>query len=246
MKYIENWKPSKFVFKKGKLRASRDSKEVGYSSRLVADLVAEFYDHNAKEYIKGNLIDLGCGKVPLYEVYKNLVSSVTCVDWENTIHKNQFLDYTQDLNQPLNFADESFDSIILSDVLEHIRRPEALLKEMNRVLAKNGVLMMNVPFYYCLHEEPFDYYRYTEFALKSMVQDNGFKIIKLETIGGAPEILADIQAKLAIRIPFVGKFLALFIQKITWWFIKTKFGKKVSKQTSKKFPLIYVMVAVKE
>ena len=245
MKNVENWQPSKFIYKKGKLKASRNPKEVSISSRLVADLVAEFYDINARVHIKGNLIDLGCGKVPLYEVYKNYADKITCVDWVNTIHKNTFLDHEQDLNQPLNFADESFDSIILSDVFEHIRKPELLMSEMNRILTEKGTLMLNVPFFYCIHESPFDFFRYTEYALKSMAEDNGFSIIKLEATGGAPEILADIISKLSVRLPIIGNLFARTIQKMTWLFIKTKMGGRVSRKTAKRFPLGYVMVAKK-
>ncbi|HRF81361.1 MAG TPA: methyltransferase domain-containing protein, partial [Flavobacteriales bacterium] len=77
----------------------------------------------------------------------------------------------------------SFDTIILSDVLEHIRKPEALVKEMYRILAPGGQVIMNVPFYYGLHEQPFDYYRYTQFALRAITEDAGFAVVELEAIG---------------------------------------------------------------
>jgi len=41
MKNQDKWRPTKFVHKNGKLRASRDRREVGVGSRLVADLVAQ-------------------------------------------------------------------------------------------------------------------------------------------------------------------------------------------------------------
>lgn len=246
MKNKELWRPSKFIYRKGKLMASRDPKEVGISSRLIVDLVAKFYNSCIKEHVKGNLIDLGCGKVPLYEAYKEHITDNTCVDWGNSIHKNPFLDYEQDLNEKLRFEDETFDTIILSDVLEHIRKPEVLLNEMFRILSKNGKLIMNVPFYYWLHEQPFDYYRYTEHALKSMAEDCGFNVIKLEPIGGAPEILGDITSKMIIGFPVFGKYSAIGIQKITSIFIQTKFGEKLSKSSARNFPLGYTMIAQKE
>lgn len=41
MKQRDAWKPSKYVYKHGKLIASRDSNEVGIASRLITDLIAE-------------------------------------------------------------------------------------------------------------------------------------------------------------------------------------------------------------
>ncbi|MBW6484016.1 MAG: hypothetical protein K0B10_13270 [Vicingaceae bacterium] len=92
MKNKEQWSPSKYVLKKGNLKGSRDKKDVTISSRLFVDLVASFYQENIPLYVSGNLLDLGCGKVPLYESYKNYILDNSCVDWQNTIHKNPFLD----------------------------------------------------------------------------------------------------------------------------------------------------------
>jgi SAM-dependent methyltransferase len=245
MKNKDKWTSGKFVYVKGKLKASGNPEEVAVSSRLMADLIAEFYDNHISKYIRGNLIDLGCGKVPLYDAYKNFIEDNTCVDWSDTLNKNPFVDIEQDLNQPLCLPDQSYDSIILSDVLEHIRKPDLLMNEMFRILKHKGKILLNVPFFYWIHAQPYDFFRYTEFALQSMAEDAGFNIIKLEAYGGAPEILADIHAKLIIRLPLIGKSFAKLIQKSTWLFIKTKIGRRLSKRSAKYFPLGYIMILEK-
>jgi SAM-dependent methyltransferase len=243
MKNKENWKPSKFVYQKNRLRASRDNKQVGFSSRLMADLIAGFYDRILKKHAHGILLDLGCGKVPLYEAYRPYVEDNICVDWENSLHRNEFLDMTADLNFPLEMPDNSYDTIILSDVLEHIKKPRQLWEEMARVLKKEGILILNVPFFYWLHEEPYDYFRYTKYALTAMAEEVGFEIIEIEPIGGAPEVLADIIAKTIKMAPLIGKPLSVLVQYLTWLFVRTSFGSKVSRGTSNQFPLAYGMVA---
>jgi len=245
MQNKEKWRPSKFEIWNGKLRASRNINEVGSASRLVADLVATFYDSEIPKHVTGRLLDLGCGKVPLFAVYKEFITDNVCVDWANSIHQNPYLDQICDLNQSLPYADAVFNSIILSDVLEHIREPQLLWSEMGRILVHGGKILMNVPFYYRLHEEPYDYYRYTRHALKFMAEQNGFEILMLQPIGGAPEILTDILAKLVIKIPFIGIPLAVVLQRITWGLIKSKWGKKISSNTAKQFPLGYVLIAAK-
>jgi hypothetical protein len=96
MQNKEHWRPSKFIYKNGKLIGSRDPAEVGVSSRLIADIIASFYDQHLKRYARGRLLDLGCGKVPLFATYHDLVTEVICVDWGNSLHENCYLDLELD------------------------------------------------------------------------------------------------------------------------------------------------------
>lgn len=245
MKNIESWHPSKFVIRDNRLRASRATNQVGIASRLAADTAAHFYEVNLPKHTKGRLLDLGCGRVPLYGTYKPYVTEAICVDWPNTMHPNPHLDQAVDLNFPLPFESNSFDTIVLSDVLEHIRQPEQLWKEMYRVLAPNGKVLLNVPFYYWIHEEPFDYFRYTKYALKSMAEDAGFHILLLEPLGGVPHILADVSAKTLVNMRFIGKFMAEWVQRFTRLFLKTGYGKRLFISSSEHFPFGYSMVVQK-
>jgi SAM-dependent methyltransferase len=245
MKNRDIWTPTKYVYVNDKLRASRDPKEVGIGSWLIADIIAHFYHENLQHHAKGRLLDLGCGNVPLFCAYRDFVSDNICVDWPNTLHKNVYLDFECDITKPLPFQDEEFDTIILSDVLEHIPQPDNLWKEMSRLLSVDGKIIMNVPFYYWLHEQPHDYYRYTEFALRRFVDNSGLKVIQLKSVGGAPEIMADIFAKNVFRLPKIGRLLALFTQWATFYFVRTTIGKKVSVATMNSFPLGYFLIAQK-
>lgn len=241
----DRWRPSKYIHEKGKLTASRDPNQAGIGSRLMADLVAASYDNSLRQHAKGKLLDLGCGEVPLYVAYKDFITENICVDWGNTLHNNAYLDFECDLTQALPFGDGEFNTIILSDVLEHIPRPAYLWDEMSRVLAVHGKIILNVPFYYWIHESPHDYYRYTEFALRRFVEDSGLRLIQLDAIGGAPEIMCDIFAKTVLRVPRIGRPIAMFSQWFTSAFIRTKLGKKISEATREAFPFGYFLVAAK-
>src|SRR5687768_10517654 len=134
MRNVDKWLPTKYVMRKGKLIGSRNRSMLSVSSRLMADLTASFYQHYIPIHARGNLADLGCGNVPLYETYKSFTTANTCVDWSNSTHKNQYLDVECDLNKPLPLESDSFDTIIISDVLEHIANPELIWAEMARIL----------------------------------------------------------------------------------------------------------------
>jgi SAM-dependent methyltransferase len=246
MKNKELWQPSKYVYKNGRLRGSGNKAELNPGSLLFADIIAGYYEKYLKIHAKGFLLDLGCGKVPFYQSYKNYITDNICVDWDNSLHPNLFVDYSMDLNIPLLLGNDEFDTIILSDVLEHISNPEQLWSEMFRVLKPGGTLIINVPFLYQVHEQPYDYFRYTRYALELFADNAGFKIIQIEETGGLPEVLTDLIAKGVKHVPVLGISLALFFQKVTSIFIKTNFGKRISKLTSKNFPLGYFLIAKKD
>jgi len=245
MKNANNWQPSKFTYRKGKLIGSRNPKEVALSSRIMADAIAKNYDEYIKLHVKGNLLDLGCGKVPLYESYKQYISDNTCTDWGNSVHKNSYLDLEHDLNTTLPFADGQFDTIILSDVLEHIYQPLLLWREMHRVLKPQGKILMNIPFYYWLHEVPFDYYRYTEHTLRRFAEETNSTVHVLKPVGGVAEIWGDLMGKMLIRVPVVGKGLCIFTQFMTTTFSNSGIGRKLYQKTSSTFPFGYFMVVEK-
>ena len=242
MRNAEAWTPTKFVIRRGRLAASRDPAHVAIGSRLMVALVADRYQAALPAHARGRLLDMGCGAVPLFEAYRGHVSDVTCVDWANGRHDAGHLDHECDLGRPLPFADGSFDTILLSDVLEHLPDPAACWSEAARLLAPGGKLILNVPFYYQLHEEPHDYYRYTEFALRRFARDAGFEIVELEAIGGAPEILADLLAKLLSKVP-LGALPAAMIQSLTAALARSRLGARLSRRTRFRFPFGYFMVA---
>lgn len=60
---------------------------------------------------------------------------------ENGVKLNQMLASGEEMP----FKDESFDVIICSDVIEHLERPEKLVKEISRILQKGGMLYLTCP-----------------------------------------------------------------------------------------------------
>ncbi len=91
------------------------------------------------------------------------------------------------LNLP--YKPESFDYIILSEVLEHIDKPEAALKEIFKVLKKNGKFLVSVPykqvltFQICIHcNKPTPTYAhlhsFDDKNLAQMLSTLGFIVLK--------------------------------------------------------------------
>ena len=87
----------------------------------------------------------------------------------------------------LEFNDNSFDLVIMMEVLEHVKEPKKALSEIYRVLSHNGKLIMSTPFILGIHDEPYDYYRFTKYGLEYLLSD--YKIEIQETNDFAHTIL---------------------------------------------------------
>lgn len=242
MRNAETWYPTKAIRAKDGFRVSDDPRFLQAGSRIAAACHIEKYHDAIKEYASGRLLDMGCGNVPYFEMYRPLVQDIVCIDWPKSRHKNDFLDHEVDLNEPLPFASDSFDTVLLTDVLEHIFRPIQLISEITRVLRYGGNVIIGVPFLYCLHEQPYDFYRYTEFALTKMCFDSGLTIVQISPSAGVPEILADITSKcLAERTPFFANIYSTMCSAL----LKLKLFRSFSQRTARRFPLGYIVVANK-
>ena len=239
MKNAQAWRATKYEFRGGHWRTARNAAEVGVGSRLITDAVARVYEEHLPQHARGRLLDLGCGQVPLYGAYRPWVSDVTCVDWADGTH----VDRVCDLSRPLPFDDAGFDTIILSDVLEHIAEPALLWREMARLLAPGGKVLVNVPFLYWVHAHPNDYYRYTEFALERFVRSNRLSLLTLRPLGGVVDVQSDLLAKVLAKIPLVGAPLALAVQALARAFGRTTMGTRVTAVSSRHFPLGYFLIA---
>lgn len=237
--------PGKFVIRRGRLRASRDPKALSPTSILMADAIALSFERALDRNARGRLLDLGCGRVPLFAAYRRHVGEIICVDWGRSLHGCLHLDCSADLSAELPFGDSRFDTVILSDVLEHVPRPLLLWREIARVLAPGGRVLVSVPFYYPLHERPRDYYRYTEHGLRWLAEQSGMTVISIEPLGGAPEVAADVISKSMLRMPWPLSYLARWLQRLASALVSRGPGRRFSRATASRFPFGYFMVAEK-
>ena len=83
----------------------------------------------------------------------------------------------------LPILSESVDVILLLDVLEHVPETQRVLEEARRILRINGILLMQIPFLYPIHDAPRDYTRLTYHGLAYRATRAGFQIESLEAVG---------------------------------------------------------------
>lgn len=134
------------------------------------------------ENINGELIDFGCGRKPYENLFK--VNKYTGVDIEVSGHDhvNSKIDVFYD-GKKIPFPNDTFDSAICFEVLEHIFNPDDILNELNRVLKKGAQGIISVPFCWNEHEVPYDYARYSSFGIKHLMEEHGFIVHEIHKTG---------------------------------------------------------------
>jgi SAM-dependent methyltransferase len=135
--------------------------------------------------VHGRLLDLGCGNQPFRPWYAPLVKEVVAVD---AVPGPGVLQV--DLARPLPFAGASFDTVLCTQVLEHVESPELAVAEIARVLRPGGHALVTVPFLYPTHEAPYDFQRFTHHGLAGLVRRAGLEVRTLDAQGGPGLLVA--------------------------------------------------------
>ena len=128
----------------------------------------------------GRLLDVGCGMKPYESLLTQRESRYYGTDWpvtmEGSYGGSTRADFFSD-SMVLPFPEGTFDTIVSTQVLEHVRQPEIVIREMARVLKPSGILILSAPMTWPLHEEPHDYYRYTLHGLRHLLEEADFEIL---------------------------------------------------------------------
>jgi SAM-dependent methyltransferase len=186
-------------------------------------LIYDCYDRSLlknAEFISGIAYDLGAGDAPYRSWLLTLASDYRSVDWPNSHHKNSAIDIAADLNGPLPIGSEVADTVLAFSVLEHLHCPQNALEEACRILRPGGHLLVQTPWQWWIHEQPHDYFRYTPYALRRMVERAGLSVVGIQAEAG---FFTTVILKLnyfslrLIRGPIWLRSIIRFTLSFVWW-----------------------------
>jgi SAM-dependent methyltransferase len=164
--------------------------------------------HKIAPTAKGRLLDVGCGDKPYEHIFRPYVTEYLGIEYSGTFDHTAASgsgraskpDLYYD-GKTLPFPAGSFDTVICMHVLEHTPHPQGLMNEIGRVVRKDGLVIVGVPFSFRLHEEPFDFFRYTAHGLTAMFDEAGLAVEGVWTAGDLWSVLAHkINSYLAFRV----------------------------------------------
>lgn len=167
--------------------------------------VSKKYDEFGKK-----LLDVGAGQTP----YKKYFKKVDYFTQDIQQNKSKSINYISNLDKGLDIINSaSFDYILCTQVLEHLKEPQKAFQEFYRILKPGGKVFLTTNFVYQIHMAPNDYYRFTKFGLKHLGESNGLVVEHLKPQGGVFQVLSYIIATLPIRVFFkkVGVLYYLYL-----------------------------------
>jgi SAM-dependent methyltransferase len=130
------------------------------------------------ENIKGNVIDIGCGKKPFKKIISTNCKSYIGLESHKTLHGFSEVDVIGNA-LILPFTSSSADTVVSFQVMEHVPEPDKFLSEIYRILKPGGYCLLMTPFMWGEHEIPNDYFRYTRYGLDYLARKANFKVIKI-------------------------------------------------------------------
>lgn len=155
---------------------------------LAYDICDRFLESCA-EQIQGTVIDLGAGDAPYEAFFQRHAIEYLPVDWQLN-RAGRHAGVIADLNRQLPIADGAADCVVALQLLEHLRTPDRIVSEAFRLLRPSGHFLVTVPWQWRVHEAPHDYFRYTPFALRMLLEDAGFSDIQIHPSNGLFSTLA--------------------------------------------------------
>jgi len=99
------------------------------------------------------------------------------------------LDAVADLTA-LPFRNRVFDAAIHIVTIEHLREPARAMQEIARVLKPGGTLLIAAPHEWEVHQAPHDYFRYTRYGIKYLLEQSGMQVTEIQPAGGYFRLLA--------------------------------------------------------
>lgn len=128
------------------------------------------------------VLDAGAGEGKYREYFKHckVIGVDNCVGDSSWDYSS--LDVVGDLHS-LPFKDNSFDAVICVVVFEHLKNPFKAMKELSRVLKKEGKIFIVFPFMWEIHQRPYDFFRYSEYGFKELAKEANLNIIEIKQLG---------------------------------------------------------------
>jgi SAM-dependent methyltransferase len=174
------------------------------SSKLFINSSRYYLDEFAREAAKSVqqgifVLDAGSGNCPYKSYFSHTKYESADFCQVDKVYYGE-ITYICDL-MTIPVENNRFDLVFCSQVLEHTPEPAKVLKEIFRVLKPGGALWLTTPLFYEEHEAPYDFYRYTQYGLKYLLEEAGFSIKKISWLEGYYGTLAYQLRKAAKNLP---------------------------------------------
>jgi SAM-dependent methyltransferase len=140
-------------------------------------------------YAAKRVLDIGCGNKPYEKMFEGKSSEyIGCDIVQSSLKKVDIVCEAGHI--PLD--DESFETVFSTQTIEHVADHQALVNEAFRVLKPDGCFIVSGPMYWHLHEEPYDFFRFTKYGFRHILEQAGFEVVEICSNGGKWAVLGQV------------------------------------------------------
>lgn len=133
-------------------------------------------EHESWNYIKNKIrkpcLNIGCGKYTFENV--------------DNLDRIEFPKYPIDIKEDFTHSkipDNTYNTVLLLNVIEHVRVPCIFIQQAYRVLKDKGILIISAPFSTNIHRQPEDFWRFTKEGIILLCLSFGFKFKEIQGFG---------------------------------------------------------------
>jgi len=199
----------------------------------------------AEKYISGDVLELGCGEGRGIDIIMKKSKSYTAIDkisvmTEKLSQKYPNGKFISSSFPPIgNIKDNSFNTILSFQVIEHIKNDKLFVKEIYRTLKPGGVALLSTPnINMTLTRNPWHVREYTSNELKKLASIN-FKKIMMKGISGNEKVMEyyydnkkSVSKFKRIDILNLEKYLPNFLYKVPYEILNRMNRKKLESNNS--------------
>lgn len=164
------------------------------------------------KYVKGSVLDVGAGFMPYKKFINKKASSYWSTDFAKTHDGITYVGDAQSLSKTVK--GKRFDTIFCTEVLEHLPDPFQAVAEFHKTLNDGGTIILSVPFVMPLHNEPYDFYRYTKYGLLKLFEK--FEVMELTPSGGLLSLLHYLVSSSLLPLTYPTRPLFYLLAYINW------------------------------
>ena len=148
----------------------------------------------------GVVLDAGAGSKPYRHHFSHLIYE--SADLPGSGDQT----YECDLHS-IPVSSERYDLVTCNQVLEHVKKPFKVMKELKRVCKPGGYIFYSIPFYYVEHMIPYDYYRYTSYGSRFLAERVGFEIVEFGWLDSFVSTVSFQLAQIKKNLPSLDSFV---------------------------------------